>query len=332
MVERAERRFFIQISVVFIAFLFLFVATPNILHAQSPLGGGAGVHLVSSPHFPGANTSVEISLDDYQLNTAGASITWYVDSVEQTAFKDTRSITMKTGDLGKKSTVSVILSRVNAAPLTASLTLMATEVHIILETDTYVPNFYKGRALPSVESTVRAVAVVQDGTKSLPGTYTYRWTEENTVLFGGPVKGKYAYLFTMPRYGSKRLSVDVTDATGKSVGEGAIELRATQPELHFYEQSPLRGLSQKEVARPLPFIGEETTVYGEPYFLNASMRNEDATFNWKINSLKTAIGQDTPNAITLQRIGDRGQSQVSFEIITRQKIPQLINGVFDLVW
>jgi hypothetical protein len=192
--------------------------------------------------------------------------------------------------------------------------------------------FIEGRALPSVESVVRAVAVVQDGTKSLPGTYTYRWTEENTVLFGGPVKGKYAYLFTMPRYGSKRLSVEVMNATGITVGGGAIELKATTPELHFYEQSPLRGLSQKEVASPLPFIGNETTIHGEPYFLNASMSSNDGDFTWKINGLKTPTGEDTPNAITLGRVGDSGQSRVSFEIITKQQIPQLINGVFDLVF
>jgi hypothetical protein len=130
--------------VLFCAFLYFSIPSPEILHAQSVLGGGPGIHLVSNPRFPGANTSVEISLDDYQLNTAGASIAWYVDSVEQTAFKDARSITVKTGAIGKKSTVSVVLSRINTAPLTASVSIIPSEVHIILETDSYVPHFYRG--------------------------------------------------------------------------------------------------------------------------------------------------------------------------------------------
>lgn len=312
--------------------LFVLSCVPHLLHAQSLGGGSIGVSIASNPEFPGANSTVEISLDDYQLNTVGATITWYVDSVEQTSFRNARSITITTGALGRKSVVSVVLTRSDAPQLKASLTLIPTEVHIILEANTYVPDFYKGRALPSISSLVRAITIVEDGTKSTPGAYTYTWSEENTVLFGGPMKGKNVYEFTMPRYGTKRLFVDVADATGNTIGRGAVNLVATNPEMHFYEQSPLRGLSQKVVADPLPFIGEETTIYGEPYFISSRMNTTDASFNWRIDGAKTNQDAAVPNAITLQRVGESGTTKVSLDIITKRQIPDFIKGAFNLVF
>jgi hypothetical protein len=318
--------------IVVCSLLLTFFSFPNPLSAQSFTGGSPGISLSSNPRFPGAYGDVEISLDDYQINTAGATITWYVDSVEQVSYKNTRSITVTTGALGKKSVVSVIISRNNAPQLTSSITLIPTEVHIILEAQTYVPNFYRGRALPSIGSEVRAIAVVEDGTKAPANTYAYTWTEENTVLFGGPIKGKYAYEFTMPRYGTKRLSVEVTDGNGKLVGGGVVSLTTSKPELHFYEQSPLRGLSQKVVTSPFPLIGAETTIYGEPYFITAGMNATDASFTWKINNEKVEQNTTNPNAITLQRVGDSGKSQISLEILTRRQIPELLKDTFNLIF
>ncbi len=331
LVERS-RLFPDYVLLLICGFFLVCLSLPHLISAQSFTGGSTGVTLSANPQFPGANYDTIISLDDYQLDTAGATITWFVDSVEQTASRNARSITVKTGSIGRKSVVSVILSRTNAPQLTASITLVPTEVHIILEAHTYVPSFYKGRALPNIGSEVRAIAIVEDGTKTIPSAYSYTWSEENTVLFGGPLKGKYAYEFTMPRYGTKQLSVDVTDGTGKSVGRGVVSLKATEPELHFYEQSPLRGLSQKAVANPHTLIGEETTIYGEPYFISAKMNRSDALFTWKINNAIT--NQDTvdPNAITLQKVGESGNSQISLEVLTRRQIPELLKGVFNLVF
>lgn len=332
MFNYSERSFLghLLLVVCFIVFFFLF--TLQTTHAQSFIGGSTGVSLKTNPRFPGAFETVEISLDDYQLDTTGASIAWFVDSAEQTAFRNARSIRITTGALGKKSVVSVTLTRNNTPNLTSSVTLIPTEVHVILETNTYVPAFYKGRALPSVSSPVRAIVVVQDGTNAPPASYTYTWSEESTVLFGGPIKGKSSYDFLMPRYGSKRLFVEVFDATGKEVGGGNVTLSASAPELHFYEQSPLRGLSEKEIVNPLPFIGEETTLYGEPYFINTTMNTNSADFVWKINGVQTAPNTEKPNAITLQKTGGAGESRIDFSITTRQRIPQFMSDAFNLVF
>lgn len=61
----------------------------------------------------------------------------------------------------------------------------------------------------------------------------------------------------MPLY-SKDLVVEVLNESGNTVSSQSMDLEAVQPELHFYEWSPLRGLYQRELSNPFALIGEET--------------------------------------------------------------------------
>ncbi len=304
---------------------------PETTSAQALPTGGISLKL--EPQFPGANTPVTVSLDDYSINTAGAQILWYIDGVEQRAYTNERSMKFTTGNLGKKQVILVSINRPNTLPLSASATVRPAEVHIILEADTYVPSFYKGRALPSTESPVRAVVLVEDGTKAAPSTYTYTWAEDGTVLMGGPVKGKYSYAFQMPQFRSKYLSVSVLNATGEQVGKGYILLEATEPELRFYEESPLRGLLQREMQGPFPFIGDEMVIHGEPYFMSNPVTENTGQFIWKVGGNKSSSNTQAPNALKLERIGQNGSTEVQLDVTTKGgAIPQFLTKRLELIF
>lgn len=326
----------IQRNTLFLLFslgFFWCVGVP-LVHAQFSLGSTVGnaetVLLTLNPQYPGPLTPVEISLDDYAVNAVGARISWFVDGVERTEDANRRSISLTTGSVGKKLAVKVVLTRANGSTLTTIKTIVPAAVDVILEANTYVPTFYKGRPLPSAESTVRAVALVHDGSGSGLESYTYTWSLDAVVLDGGPIRGGYVREFTMPRYDNKMLSVQVINSRGEAVGKGSILLEAIDPELHFYEHSPLRGLSQKVIASPYPLLGEETTIYGEPYYLNATLENQYVTFDWKIDGRKTNTDVLTPNAISLRRSGDSGEARVETSIVTKSQIPQVLSGGFNL--
>ncbi len=322
-----SRFFFLVLCVLGVTFSFV----PQTSSAQVPFAGGVTLKL--EPQFPGAHTPVTVSLDDYSINTAGAQILWYVDSVAQSAYTNARAMQFTTGTLGKKHVVNVRINRTNALPLSASVTIIPTEIHIILEADTYVPSFYRGRALPSVASPVRAIVLVQDGTKTAPSEYTYTWTEEGTVLLGGPIKGKNSFEFNMPQFGSKSLSVSVLNPVGEQVGKGYVLLEATEPELRFYEESPLRGLLQREMVGPFPFIGDEMVIHGEPYFMSNPVSESTAQFTWKIGGNKSSSNTGTPNALRLERIGARGDTLVQLDIVTNDRaIPQFLTKRVQLVF
>lgn len=312
--------------------LSVYLINSIVLYAQTSAIGSNGVEIISKPEFPGANSVVEVSLDDYSLNTSGATILWYSNGIELTKFRNARSAILQTGDIGKKLTVQVALTRDNGLPLTAKLDIIPTKVDIVLEANTYIPSFYKGRALPSSKSTVRAIAVVHDGTQTSDTEYTYTWSLDEQVLLGGPIKGKNILTFTMPHYEDKRLIVEVFNTDGVIVGRQSLVLNASTPELHFYEQSPLRGLFHKEITTPFTLIGDETTIYGEPYFMNTEINNSATQFSWEINGESVASDAISPNAVTLSHVGGGGNGQISLKVVNRERIPQFIEKTFQILF
>lgn len=316
-------------SLFFLLFIFFFCLTAQETGAQAFLGGTSGIELTIDPRFPAPNTPTLISLDDYSVNTAGATISWFIDGIEQKNSENERSLSLTTKNLGEETRVEVTLRRSNAPSFSSSVKIVPSVVDIIIEADTYVPHFYKGRALPSEESRLKAIAVVHDGTEASQALYTYKWSYGGSVLEGGGVRGKNIATFILSRYDNKPLILEIFNDEGDMVGEKFITLRTTAPELLFYEESPLRGLSLKTIASPFPFIGEEVTIYGEPYFINADMDESDATFSWTINGTDVSSSVGIPNALTLERTGDSGGASIGFSILTKTKIPQFLEQTFQ---
>lgn len=305
--------------------LFFTFAAP--LHAQT-----AGLSLIADPEFPLPHTETTVTIDDYSLDTVGSNITWYVDGVEQPNARNERSLKLISGKLGEKSVVKVALSRANTSVLSTTLTIVPTQIDIILEANTYVPPFYAGRALPTRDSMMRATAVVNDGTGTADNAYVYQWSIGPTVLFGGKTKGKRTVDLEMPHYDDVLLFVEVFSAEGEMLGRSAITLLATEPELHFYEHSPLRGLREREILSPYKLIGEETTIYGEPYFVDSRIKEDDAIFTWKINYENAAHDADVPNALTLRHVGGGGESLVGFSVETKKRMPQFVESALRLIF
>lgn len=315
-------------SILSLSILF-FLVSAFIVHAQ--VFDESALQLLTDPEFPGPRQTLTVSLDAYTMNTTGATIQWYVDGVERGEFKNERSMTLVTGELGTSQIIKAKVSRINSFPITTTLTIEPREVNIILEAATYVPSFYKGRALPSGNSLVRAVAIPSNASAPLD-TYTYEWSQSGTVLFGGPVKGKYAADITMSRYEGDYLKVTVTNASGRTVGGKAIFLTPTDPELHFYEENPLRGLSTRAAGASVTLIGDETTIHGEPYFMSTDLSQQSALFDWGIDGMSVTTNPADQHTLTLRRTGGAGSAQINVHAITTEVIPQYVQGGFSIVF
>jgi hypothetical protein len=306
-----------------------FFMTPSAAAQSFNLGGGS-LNLIVSPDSPKPYSPITVSIDDYSIDTLGSTITWYVDGEELANSKNERSVSLETGALGTPQEISVLITNPKSPAFSVRKMVTPIAIDIILESDTYTPYFYKGRALPSTEATVRAIAVVHDGTE-LPDTrYTYKWTLNDSVLYGGPVLGKNVASFTMPHYDGARLTVEVLNKDSEFVGKKSFTFGPTTPEMHFYENSVLRGLSQKETLGEYALTREETTIFAEPYFMNVSSIDTSLTdILWKINNEDAGASSETPNAITLKRIGEEGNAHVECSIVTKGKIPQYVGSSFQ---
>jgi hypothetical protein len=235
------------------------------------------------------------------------------------------------GDLSEKSVVNVSVSKSGGPSLTASRVFVPVMLDMILEADTYTPSFYKGRSLPIKDASVRIVTVL-NGTPLNPSEYAYKWSLGNTVLFGGPVRGKMTAEMTMPSFSNKRLWVEVFDQKGILVAENSMILEFFEPELFFYEESPLRGLVGRAIGEEWLMKGEETTFTAVPYYFNVPLISGDTHYDWEINNKNVYPDFKTPNKFSVQKPEDGDSFWLSLEMITSIGIPQFVKNEFKLLF
>ena len=312
-------------------FVLLAIAQPYTAGAQfASVGTGQGLSISSNPLSPGPHTVVDVSLDSYAINTAGAEIKWYVNGVEQIGSRNARSTKIITGDLGEQTVVGVEVIRTNGFRLSGTYTISPSVIDLIIESNSNVPVFYKGRALPTQGAPVRIVAIPHTALGSDPSDFTYTWELNQKVLFGGPIKGKAVADITMPEYAHGLLTVTVVDSHEQLVGKKLLDLTGVQPELHFYEENPLRGLSQKAIGDTLVLVGNEVSVRAEPYYAELQSPR-DLQYEWRLDGTKVDTPDSDPSSITLRTTGGEGSSNVSFRL-TDQTALSRVFGSFGVTF
>lgn len=316
------------ITLVVILFTPFFVQTTA--HAQIALGVTENIALTISPQYPRPGDTVTVSLDAYTVNTIGATVLWYVNDVEQPDLRNERTISTTAGGLGERSEIRATIVHANGTSINTTTAITPTNTDIILEADTYIPAFYKGRALPSMSAPVRAIVITNTREGGDAAAYSYDWRLDGSSMYGGPVLGKQSVNMTMPRYDDEVLSVVVYNTRGEAIGRSALKLESVEPELHFYEDNPLRGLSRKAIGSQYVLVGDEVSVHGKPYFLDATPSERGDTYKWNVNNTPVTNDNSDQHIITLRKSDQGGLATIGFSIETIRQIPQLVEGFFSV--
>src|SRR3989344_1793140 len=107
-----------------------------------------------SPESPEPDQLVRVTLKSSIIDLSLASITWRVnDEIVQQGY-DVPSIEVRAGELGTKTTVTAEIEN-EIAEARMQVVLIPTEMDVLWESDSFIPPFYQGRALPSAGTSVR---------------------------------------------------------------------------------------------------------------------------------------------------------------------------------
>jgi hypothetical protein len=308
------------------ALLLLVFAFPFVVNAQF-IPNQPAVTISTSPTIPEPFAETVVSLDAYTLDTTGATISWFIDGVEEQSARNLRSLTLSAKALGQETEIAVRITQRDGQVITANHSVRPGQLDIVLEADTLVPAFYKGRPLLTVGSEVRAVAIPNLGDDRRPEGYSYLWQLNNEPLYGGAVTGKNAAVFTLGLGRSQILSTTVFNQSGDPVAKKSLVLDLAEPEIHFYSLNPLRGINQQAIGSAAAISGDELTVRAEPYYMSRDVLNQNPLIEWEIDGRNVEVDRSNPLELTLRRINDAGgSSNVEFHI---RNLGQLVQGVRD---
>ncbi len=300
-------------------FLLAFAAIPLFSLAQV---GTSNLSLTLEPAFPEAGQIYSVKLDGYTQNRA--SLLWFVNGVEQGAYKNKNSMTTQAGGIGAVENITAKVTLLSGEVVTVKHTVTSNRVDLLIEADTVVPPFYKGRRLPSSGSTVHATALVFTKLQQPMSAFAYLFKLNGQTQNGGAIQGDNTFEFTPSFENQTVLEVTVLNKNGVTIAQESQVIPIVKPELAFYEKNPLRGQLFTALSNPFLFIGDEITVRAEGYFMSKDLLGSDILRRWSINNKNVAADDTEPNELTLHKEGAGASSKISFHI---RNLKQLLQGV-----
>ncbi len=270
-------------------------------------------------------------MDAYAYDITRARITWTLDGIVSEDAGGAQSVTLRAPALGTPLTITVRVTEAGGSVHTARRTVTPSALDLVVEGDTRVPYFYRGRALPSAGSAVRLIAYptlyTEKGTLVSQKDIVYTWRIGESVAQSGI--GRNVLTTTMPRSGS--MVVDVTTETidGSARFTTVQQIDAVEPRHLFYEDDPLYGLSQNALPPAFTLLNDEISVRAEPFFVSRDIF-ANASYDWTINGASTPNPNADPQTLTLRKTGSRGSTLVGFAIRNLTSLLQSASGTFTV--
>lgn len=315
-------------TLLFITLLFLPLLSTN---AQSPITldyGETQLEINLDPFFPEPEAEYTATANDYGLPLQGSGMRWFVDDELLDNAVNQRTIRLTAGKVGEPTKIKLVIDYPGGGTISTDRVVTPYYLDVIIEPQTRVPAFYKGRPLPSIESTVNLTAIVNGNTVP-PANLLYTWKLDGRVLEGGSIRGRNVISFPMPQGEYATVNLDVRNATGEPIARRIFDLMRVYPDISFYESSGFYGLKQKTIKKEVLMLGKSITLRAEPYYLDLRTYNNPDFLEWSIDGITSANSVSDPYEVTLATEGGlTGKTNVDFHVRNTVQLLQGVQGGF----
>lgn len=231
------------------------------------------ITFTTSPEFPLPQSQVSISASSYAVDLGASDIAWYIDGKPIKHGIGLATFEFETGEIGKKIVVQMVIPNSPQGVVKEEIVIIPTITDVLWEADTYTPPFYRGKALPTHRSKVKATVVSSAGKNVSVSPINFKWTVNRTLGLGSGVHKQSVSIETGWPKSSLPLKV-----TGQAVENpdlkigGQISLPSNSPVVRFYEVTPLQGVRYaKELSNGfVPRANTSNKIKVVPYFVSKS--------------------------------------------------------------
>lgn len=275
--------------------------------------GGNNVSLTISPEHPAPGSSVHITVESTFLDLPSSDITWSVNGTKTAEGGGLTSTDVVLGALGTATNVDVVAVGSGGQTATATAHIVPVELDLLWESNSYVPPFYRGRALPSAGTVLSLEAIPRfkksDGSFIAPGDIVFTWHRDGLVLPSVSGRGKARIQVAAPSlFGEDVLSVDAVSTDGSFSGSASVSIPEIEPVLNLYEDHPLFGvLYHRALARQTTIPEIEMSFAAVPYFAQAGSADDaNLQYVWRVNGRGVASSPTRPSEITINAQNSTG--------------------------
>lgn len=297
----------------------------------------APISLDAEPEYPSPGDEFTVEASTPTFNKNSAIFTWRVNNRlrEDLSGLGENSITLTAGPMGEITNIKVRIVTADGLRADAEKNILVSDLSLVWSADTYIPKWYKGRALPVPGAAVNITALpdfVFGGRRYLPSTLIYRWSVD-----GGPPTresfGRQTFSFKMSDRSdsSHTVSVTVDDPTRQIKKQASVTINSYVPRLLFYQASPLGGVESRfSPASVSASLNKLVDIVSEPFFFATRSKN-NLFYRWFVAGSEIQGQPQDPSSITI----DTGKTPyesvpVSLYVENLQDGGRPVNKSFDL--
>ena len=278
-------------------------------------------------------------MESYDLDVNSADIQWKLDgkTVQDSIGDDSYSFTAKAA--GSSSTVSVTATPLNGTPATTSVTVTPATVDILWQaTDSTVPPLYRGKAMPTSESTIRYVAMpelISGGAVLAPNTLVYSWKQNYNINQDASGYGKSS--FTTPSSyldgDGEHIDVEISSRDGSADTTASVDVSPIETKILWYIDDPVYGPRfGTALGDSYSVKGSDTAILAEPYFFSPGTAvSTDLAYAWQLNGNAANTTTSDPNVLVLHRdSGSTGDASINLSLSNATKLFQEATAALTL--
>jgi hypothetical protein len=279
-----------------------------------------------APENPTPNENTSITLSSYAVNLDSVLISWSVNGKSASSGIGQKSFSVDAPAAGSTTTVLAKIALPDGAVQKTMIVRSSIMVLLWQADDSYVPPFYKGKALPSADSEVKVVALpeIKNGPQMVnPNNLVYAWQQDYTNDQGASGYGKNFYVYTSDYLDSSN-NIDVTASTldQSFSSEASINIGTVKPKIDFYKNDANLGTLWEQALFDGYKIQGPEIIQAAPYFISpGDIQVPLLTWNWSINDQTMNVLGALKNLMPIQApAGTSGTSNIKLEINSTDKV------------
>ncbi|MEK7560930.1 MAG: hypothetical protein AAB539_03185 [Patescibacteria group bacterium] len=291
-------------------------ATPGGIDALVPAPDP--LSLFAIPETPGPDEKFTVSARTPTFDKNSARYNWTVSGKKRPDLSGVgkHTITLKAGKLGDAIPVSAEITRLDGAGGTVALTVRVAEIAMPWFAATYIPRWYKGKALPIPESVVRVIAmpeIIIKGKQIPSQNLLFRWglDNEENVREGAGLDSFSFKMGVLPET-MHIVSVTAQDFERRVKKTQRVAVVAQEARANLYAVTPLGGIETRRAIADYRTGRTVLDVQIEPFFFNIKNRN-DLTYDWRLAGRVVSGPAERPYLLT---VDTRGADTASIPVST----------------
>lgn len=296
------------------------------------------INIELTPEVPGPNEVVYVALTSYATDLNAANITWKVNGKNIKSGIGEKDFTFSSGPMNTRTTLSVTIRTVEGELIEKNLVLKPSDVDMIWQSKSFVPPFYKGKAMFSHQNEITFIAIPHitgsNGQEINSKNLIYKWRKNGSVMQDYSGYGKNTFTFVAPLISRAiEISVEATPVNGDGIATGYTFIDPIEPSIVFYKKDPIFGIRFQNALQNINELNNslEIAVIAMPFnFGVLDSLAPELIYKWKINDLPLDGFNESNLQVFRQIEGVSGSSNISLSIENSRKILQYTSGKFDL--